>query len=218
MDTAKLAIAGFRRERGLLWPDYDKRCAEVTFAETERALPLVLEHVQDRRVVVQAGGNCGPLVIELARQFLDVYTFEPDPQNFVALTVNTAAYRNVHRYQAALGFTRGTRSLAQGDDAHPDNCGALYVAGDGPIPTLAVDDLGLASCDLLMLDIEGSEAKAIRGASSTISACRPVIVIENKGLGERFFQEAGQEAKWRIEGLGYRVARRIKNDLVMVPA
>lgn len=217
MDRANVALNGFRTERGLLWPAYDQRCAEVTFRETDDALPQILQHFDDRRVVVQAGGNCGPLVRLLAPLFAAVYTFEPDPQNFVALTVNTAEFRNVHRYQAALGIERGRVALAQGDAKFPANCGALYAAGAGSIPTLRLDDLGLEVCDLVLLDVEGAEAQAIEGGLATIATHRPVVVIEEKGLGRRFFGEDDNRAEELLLNLGYRRAAKLRADLVMVP-
>lgn len=218
MDRTTLELKGFRRERGLVWPDYDERCAAVTFAETESALPQILTHVKARNVVVQAGGNCGPLVRQLAPLFGAVYTFEPDPRNFVALTVNTAECANVHRFQAVLGCERRTVALAQGDSKFPANCGGLYAVGHGTIPTLEVDDLGLAACDLMLLDVEGSEWAALLGAERTLEAYRPVVVIESKGLGARFFSEAPDEAEQHLVKRGYRRAAKIKADLVMVPA
>lgn len=220
MGEAELALNGFRRERGLLWPDYDRRCAEVTFAETDDGLPRVLQHVEHRRIVVQAGGNCGQMVRPLAAEFGAVYTFEPDPKNFVALTVNTAHLLNVFRFQAALGIQRGPRGMADGDGRFPGvNCGALYMSGLGIIPTVRIDDLGLLTCDLILLDIEGSERAAVAGAAATIARCRPVIVIEDKGLGTKFYGEGQDEAEAHlIERHGYRRAARIRNDTVMVPA
>jgi FkbM family methyltransferase len=217
MDRARMELTGFRTERGLVWPAYDERCAAVTFAETDSALPAILAHVPGRRVVVQAGGNCGPLVRLLAPLFAAVYTFEPDPLNFVALTVNTAQHRNVHRYQAALGTERGRIGLAQGDAKFPANCGALYAHGAGTIPRLRIDDLGLEVCDLVLLDIEGAEAQAIESGLATIQAHRPVVVIESKGLGERFFGEAPARAEQILADAGYRRAAKIKADVVMVP-
>jgi FkbM family methyltransferase len=219
MDQAGLALTGFRRERGLLWPDYDRRCAEVTFSETDDAVPRLASWLGHRRVAVQAGGNCGQLVRQLAAGFEAVYTFEPDPRNFVALTVNTAHLANVYRYQAALGLMRGLRGMADGDDKFPGvNCGALYVSGEGRVPVLKVDDLGLPACDLLMLDVEGGELRALQSAEQTIAQHRPLAVIEDKGLGARFYGERPHAAEqWMVERHGYRRATRIKNDTVLVP-
>ena len=217
MGFEALALKDFRREHGLLWPDYDERCAAVTFREMS-SLPKVLAHVRGRAVVVQAGGNCGQMARELAPLFGAVYTFEPDPRNFVCLTVNTAEFPNVHRYQAALGKDRALIGLEQGDRKFPANCGAWYAAGRGSIPTLTIDDLGLEVCDLMCLDIEGAEAAAIEGALATIRKSKPAIVIESKGLGSRHYGEAAGKAEWILKDTGYRVAEKLANDLVLVPA
>lgn len=109
--------------------------------------------------------------------------------------------------------------MAGGDRHFPDtNCGALYMRGAGHIPALAIDDLGLTICDLVMLDIEGGEFSALRSGTKTIAACRPVIVIEDKGLGARFYGEQVHAAEaWLADGHGYRRAARIRNDTVLIP-
>jgi len=218
-----LELSGYRRERGLLWPDYDKRCAEVTFDEMAELVPSVMLHVKGNRLAVQAGGNCGQMPRMLAERFGTVYTFEPDHRNFVALTVNTAELPNVFRYQAALGRSdTDLRGLGDGDGRYPgSNCGALYMDGKafGWIPTLTVDGLNLPGCDLLALDIEGGEAQAILGASWTIQRYRPVVVIEDKGLGKRLYGEEAGSARALLEGVhGYREVAKIRNDFVMVHA
>lgn len=221
MDRPELALKGFRRERGLLWPENDVRCAEVTFEEIASSWPKVLEYAHRRGIAVQAGGNCGQLVQMVAREFASVYTFEPDPMNFTALAVNTSGLMNVARFQCALGDARqrgDLRGMKNGDEKFPQNCGALYMEGKGSIPTITIDDLGLSSCDLIALDIEGAEASALRGAENTISLFRPIIVIEEKGLGEKFFREVKNAAEnYLISRHHYERADKIKYDLVMVP-
>jgi FkbM family methyltransferase len=211
-------LDGYRREHGLLWPNYDRQCAAVTFTEVRDLLPVIEAHAQRRRVAVQAGGNCGQLVIGLSALFEVVYTFEPDPRNFVALTINTAHLPNTFRYQAALGSERGQRGMADGDGAFAGiNCGALYMQGPGRIPTLAIDDLALAACDLVALDIEGGELSALKSAERTIEAFRPVIVIEDKGLGSSFYGEPAHAAAGWLAERGYRLAANVGRDLVMIP-
>jgi FkbM family methyltransferase len=221
MDRRELEIDGYRRERGLLWPNYDTRCAEVTFKETVDNLDLIRRHVPApaARVAVQAGGNCGQLVRGLAEMFETVHTFEPDPRNFVALTVNTAHMLSVVRFQAALDCERGRGvSMGDGDTRHAGaNCGALYVAGEGEIPTMLLDDLALQVCDLIMLDVEGAELRALAGARDTIERCKPVVIFESKGLGAKFYGESPDAALIWLARRGYRIAERTRLDTVMVP-
>lgn len=216
-----LEIPGFRREQGLLWPNYDRRCAQVTFRETGENIALIRARVPNYRVAVQAGGNCGQLVRPMSELFEAIYTFEPDLQNFVALTVNTADRANVYRFQAGLGNAedRGDlKGMAQGDRAHADNCGAYYISGSGHIPMLAIDDLALSDVDLIMLDIEGAELNALQGAADTIRRCQPIIVFEEKGLGERHYGNAVDAAeRYLAETHGYIRLERRKIDVVMGP-
>jgi hypothetical protein len=144
--------------------------------------------------------------------------------NFVALTVNTAECRNVFRYQAALGDDTAheggsLRGMASGDDKFPDtNCGALYMKGAGNIPTLMIDQLELQTVDLIMLDIEGGELAALRGARHTIFTSQPVVVFEDKGLGQKFYGEDRHGAdEYMCRFHRYKVAARGKIDTVMVP-
>ena len=98
------------------------------------------------------------------------------------------------------------------------NCGAYFVAGDGPIPMLRIDDLGLQSCGLICLDIEGYEMKALRGAQATIRRCRPAVVIEDKGLSKKYGGRRGECEKWLGSEFGYVAAERVRRDVILVHA
>lgn len=86
----------------------------------------------------------------------------------------------------------------------------------GGLPTLCIDDLSLRECDLIYLDIEGYEFRALRGALATIERCHPVIVVEDKGLSERYGSARGDIEKWLGAEFGYRVAARPHKDVVLV--
>jgi FkbM family methyltransferase len=208
--------AGFRMERGLLWPAMDEHCASVIF-RTQHDLDVALPHVRSFDACVQAGGNCGVWPRALATKFKRVYTAEPHPLNFTALAWNTAGLDNVIRLQCAFGSERGFVRLQLAEDESA-NCGAYFVADDGHIPTLLIDDLGLRSCGLICLDIEGYEMKALQGAQATIRACHPVIVIEDKGLSKKYGTRRGDCEKWLESTFGYVVAERVRRDVVLVHA
>jgi len=109
--------------------------------------------------------------------FDTVYTFEPDPRCFTALAINTSSKDNVVKLQAAVGVAKGLVDLER--DA--DTTGNQSVKPGGIFPTLAIDDLGLESCDLIYLDVEGKEKDAIFGATSTIAEFRPIVAYEHTG-------------------------------------
>lgn len=214
MDTQTvIEIKGFRRERDLLWPAYDHECASVVFNE-QRKLATVTDLCKRRDVVVQAGGNCGVFPLALSKMFADVYTFEPDPTNFTALAVNTANVPNIVKMQAALGEKPQLVGMVADER---ENCGALRVNFKGSIPTVRIDDLGLAECDLIYLDIEGRELSALRGAAATIRNKKPVIAIEDKGLSSKYGVQKGAVGLWLRETFGYRVHSNLARDVVFVP-
>ncbi len=130
--------------------------------------------VPNKRVCVQAGGNWGYWPYYLADMFDAVYTFEPDPRCFAALTLNTESRDNIIRFQAALGLTKTFVDIKRADDT----TGNQYTTPGGIIPTLSIDNLGLEVCDLIYLDIEGKERGAILGATATIARCHPIVAFE----------------------------------------
>ena len=110
--------------------------------------------------------------------FDTIYTFEPDPVNFYCLCNNVTA-PNVYKLQACLGDTQETvktQQLIRIDRAH--DIGGVHVNGEGFTPTIIIDNLNLKSCDLIQLDIEGYELKALKGAVNTIKKYKPVLCIE----------------------------------------
>jgi FkbM family methyltransferase len=202
---------GYRLERGLLWPATDIGAAAAVFT-TLGDLDVAYRYCRGFDVAVQAGGNCGVWPAAMGEKFRVVYTFEPDPINFRCLCANAPAV-NVFKFCAALGMLHHAVDL----DLRPDNVGAHQVDGEGDIPTFRIDDLGLRACDLICLDIEGYELRALHGARSTIRQFRPVIMVEDKGMSERYGVAKGEAEKWICEQFGYRVAERPHRDVVMVP-
>lgn len=205
---------GFRLERGLLWPEADRDCAAVVF-DTAPDLEIALGLCKGRRVVVQAGGNCGVWPRYLATRFETVYTFEPDPANFTALAFNTAEFPNVIRTQAGLGHWPEQVELVR----EAANCGAHYVAEDrlGSLPIVRLDDFRLCDCDLVVLDVEGYEPRAIKGALLTIGRFKPVVVVEDKGLSVKYGSPIGTVEKM-LAPYGYTVAARVHRDVVLACA
>jgi FkbM family methyltransferase len=182
-------------------------------------LEEVMTLVPARRVAVQAGGNLGVFPKVMSRWFETVYTFEPDPELFEMMSRN-APERNVVKFQAALGCERGTvgvsreRRQKDGGSSHE---GIAHVSGKGVIPTLRVDDLGLRTCDLLYLDIEGYELYALRGAVETVDRCKPVVACEvNKSLEQMGgITREDIHAWFRLHD--YDFLRRVRSDEIFIP-
>ncbi len=211
-----LASGEYREERGLLWPAYDEKCAAVIF-KMAKDLDHVLPMLKQRRVCVQAGGNCGVWPRVLAPLFTQVVTFEPDRRNFLALKENVAEFANVHPFNMALGAEAGHVDMFT-PDHETDNCGALQVDPKpmGQIRMDTIDSMYLSAVDMIYLDIEGFEIPALQGARRTIEQDRPLVVIEDKGLSERYGHKQGDADKV-MATYGYKVAKRLHRDVVYIP-
>jgi hypothetical protein len=154
------------------------------------------QHVTDFSVCVQAGGCMGMHPRFFSDIFQRVYTFEPDPVNFLCLTHNCQK-DNVIKMQAALGaenklitvnrpsfFNTGTHTINEID----------Y----GLIPMLTIDSLNLDACGFIQLDVEFYELNVLKGALQTIEKYNPVISCE---LGS--FDYFKKNSDWQFRGLNY---------------
>jgi len=207
----------FKYIDNLLWPAYDTKLLAVNHLVSD--LDMILKFVDNKKVVVQAGGACGIWPKELSNHFNTVYTFEPDSVNFTCMCHNIGQnHPNIIRIQAALGNKHKLIGMNQTD--YPQNAGAQYVDFkiNGVIPTLKIDNLGLDILGLIMLDIEGMEYFAIRGATKTIAKCRPIIVVEEKPLKHMDkLNVRTKDAHHLILDMGYRLISKIHKDNIYAP-
>lgn len=200
---------------GFIWPKSDRHCAPAMQAEAEN-IGLFMRHIHERRVVVQAGGNVGVYPVHLAQYFSVVHTFEPDPENYACLAHNIGQNPGrIAAYNAAVGAEVGNVSTEMFE---PNNAGAVRVVeGGGDIPMRAIDDLNLQVCDLIWLDIEGYELKALQGASTTIAKHRPAVIIEEKHLPEMFGLPEKAAREWLVQR-GYKEIVAHGRDHLFMPS
>lgn len=198
---------------GWYWPAKDMKC--WPWLQNEKDLPnIISSHCPNKGVAVQAGGNCGFYPKLYGKIFKTVYTFEPDNLNFYCLTLNASA-PNIFKQQACIGDSRKLVELT--NSSKNIGCYSIIPENVGIIPTLMIDDLGLTSCDLIHLDIEGWELPALRGADKTVSNYKPIIAIEWMSHGERFgFKDADIEA-W-LASHGYTKYESIMHERVYTPS
>ena len=193
------------------WPANDIKLVQVF--DDVGDIDLTMKYVKNPQVCVQAGGACGVWPLRYAQLFDLVYTFEPMKANRECLMLNLSGVDNVTVFASAL-----SDSVTNGDmlfeKSEKDNYGAVYFKpGAGDVTTKTIDSLGLGACDIIQLDIEGYEPEALKGAIDTIERFKPVIVLEEKPLPQ-FAHRDYKEARYFIEGLGYKQVDAIKRDVI----
>ena len=195
---------------GIWWPEHDRHCHKVVpgqVKDLERAIPLC----KDLQCAVQAGGNVGIWASYLATQFDRVWTFEPDLENFNCLKLNVTESR-VNAIHAGLGAHIGYAALELASNEQ-NNVGAYQTCAGADFIVTTIDSLKLPVCDLIALDTEGTEPLILEGARKTIEAHKPVLMIEDKGLSERY----GAPQGWTDAIDGYVVVDRVHRDVVLAP-
>lgn len=120
-----------------------------------------------------------------------VVAFEPSSRERRKLQHNVTRNRlgNVTVVPSAVGSSEGTAALqiASGVHSGHNTLGAL-VYDDAPavgvehVPVerldAVIDRLGIARVDVIKIDVEGAEMHVLEGARRTLSAQRPVLMVE----------------------------------------
>ena len=198
-----------RQHKGWAVPDADQHCIQAVLAEVGD-LGASIELCKQLRTAIQAGGNVGVYPMAMAQRFERVYTVEPDAANYEALALNTDSHSRIVIRRAAFGMEHGKAAI---DQIYPDNAGAHQIKEGAEFDVLPIDSLGVTDCDLLQLDVEGSEHLAILGAISTIEASWPVITLELKGHGERYGYTDDDTINL-LADMGYKIADRVNRDVI----
>ena len=143
-------------------------------------LEEVLSLLPKGRIAIDGGANVGAYARLLASHFDIVHAFEPSPDTFEALRRNIEDWGLSHRVitheealsdsadKVALGLKRGGRSVSR------------RISGPGNLPAITIDALELRNVDLIKLDIEGYEFRALTGARATLQRCQPAVMFEDK--------------------------------------
>jgi FkbM family methyltransferase len=166
---------------------YIGRSLELYGEWSEGEIALFQQLLEPGMIVVDAGANIGTHTVALARIVGPkgaVLAFEPQRIVFQTLAANAAlnSLTNVSCQQRALGDTLGLVRVPPIDYAKSNNFGGLplgqdWAAGE-TVEVIRIDDLNLAVCHLIKIDVEGMELDVLRGAAATIERCQPALYVE----------------------------------------
>ena len=191
---------------GFWWPDRSRVEIRELVMDTTDDAQAAVDLTPHRGVVIQAGANVGCWPKWLSKRFSQVYTFEPEANNFAALEKNVVE-SNIQMFHAALGERAGVTGLR----ISPKNIGAHRMEGPGKIPVMTIDQLYLKA-DAIILDVEGFEFPVLRGGVRTISRHHPTIMVEDRGLGRKR-ERLADIARW-LEPMGYKERARVNYDVI----
>lgn len=147
------------------------------------------EYVRDWTLALDIGANVGIFARHFAERFDRVIAVEPLPVNIECLRRNVPA--NVTIHQCAVGDECQDVQVYQPAQSTSGAFVANHAGVEAPpvkmkpqrlitVPMVTIDSFRLERLGLLKLDIQGSEAVALKGARETILRCKPVVLVEEK--------------------------------------
>jgi FkbM family methyltransferase len=169
---------------------YVGRSLELYGEYSEGEVALFRAVVKKGDTVLDVGANLGAHSVALANLVGPhgrVIAFEPQRLLFYCLCANVAL-NNLHQvlcHQAAAGETDTTIFVPELHPEKEQNFGSLELTQEHPttqgqlVPVRRIDDLRLATCHFLKIDVEGMEQKVLAGAIETIRRHRPVLYVED---------------------------------------
>lgn len=177
---------------------------------SEGEIALIREHVKEGDVVLDIGANIGSHTIPLSQMVGNkgcVLAFEPERGNFYTLCGNVALNNceNVVCFQQGVSNFNGTIKVPFINSVHMTNFGSLELDKDYSkiphyvVPAIKLDDLGLARCDFIKMDIEGMERLALEGGEEMIKKFKPVMYIEDDR------EDKSRALREYIVRLGYKI-------------
>jgi FkbM family methyltransferase len=175
---------------------------------------------------VQAGGAFGLYPLALSQFFRHVVTFEPLLANLQCMAVNIGNDPRITVEEYALWDTPDVELRMDYTIRKEKNSyGAHHVSLPHQAPitaqrvtTVVIDQYQLEDVDLIWLDIEGAEMRALKGACGTIARCKPVIVLEDREFSQmrQYGVRKGDATKWLCNAWNYEIVGKTAADTILV--
>lgn len=143
----------------------------------------ILEYLQEKypthETILDIGANIGNHTTYFAKYlyYNEIVAFEPIPENFELLKVNTKNFTGINLRKEAVGD--GVLDVKMIRDW--ENMGACEVnpKGDVIVHQTKLDNLLVGKVTLIKIDVEWYEPFVLLGARNIINEDRPLILIED---------------------------------------
>jgi FkbM family methyltransferase len=152
------------------------RCLELYGEYSEGEVATMRRYVTPGDTVIDVGANIGSLTLPMAGLVGAqgrVYAFESQAHNFNLLCAHLAlnGIEHVRSFNAFVSDVQNPKTSSE--------MWGSYVSDKWPTPLMKLDDLGLDSCALLKIDVDGGELGVLKSATRLIEKARPVLYFEN---------------------------------------
>ena len=158
---------------------------------------------------INVGAHEGGWVAELQKCFQSVIAVECDPHSVKILEERFPRGQGVEVIDAAGWIVSGQTMdfhVREGAAHMSSALACRDILRDGGVAetirvaTIAIDDIPKQACDLILVDVEGSEVQVLMGATKTIEAWHPDLLVETHEPEHRAWCQ-----EWLLRA-GYNVA------------
>jgi 2-O-methyltransferase len=167
-------------------------------ANPRQVFAIIAPYLPKDPVILEGGAYDGKNSVMLAKLWRNatVHSFEPVPELYARVKAKTASRSNIHVYQLALSDKSGTATFHESESAdHPDVpslSGSLLPPKEHlrraprvvfqktiTVATTTIDawaaENGVDRVDLLYLDIQGAELRAMKGAPRIMKTVKVIM-------------------------------------------
>jgi FkbM family methyltransferase len=146
------------------------------------------------RIVLDVGANVGSWALDIHNAFVNatIHAFEPIPEIFERLAQNTRALPRIHLWPSGVSDQTGTAVMQVYDNCEVNSLETKASPFGRPVRTLAIScttidrfvtEHQIERVDLIKLDVEGHEMKALEGARGLLEAGKvEFLLLETKGV------------------------------------
>lgn len=194
----------------------------------EHVFNMLCPYFTPDAVVLDLGSNLGQMAIEFSHSVHTVHAFEAHPFIYEVMCRNFTenACANIVPHLGAVWNDSDLELF------YPDPNFSQFSSwgswGINPriqatdkgvvVRSLTIDSLNLPRVDLVKIDIQGADLRAMQGMRDTIQRCRPRIVFEfEPAFAESLFGERLQDYLKFIEDIGYRRVRDDRDNYLIEP-
>ena len=167
---------------------------------------IIDEYITNNKsgVMIDIGSNMGYWSIYMSN-FYDIYSFEPDTENYKCLEYNIKSnnIKNVNIFNKAISDS--FKKISTFRHTTGLNCGMISVKDDSQsnIDAITLDSLNIENIKVLKIDTEGHGYFVLCGAIETLKSQSPLIIIETNNLENVIYGLSENIVEEKLNEMGY---------------
>ena len=178
-------------------------------------LETAFKFIDKYDLAIDAGANYGIFSYHLNNKFQKVHAFEVETDVRECLKKNVEKFdlKNVIVHDCGLGEKEKFVSVN-----YIKNSFGTYITPnqqDGNFLIRTIDSFELQNCDFIKIDCEGYEPFILEGAENTIKNFKPVVLMEDKNLGSKYYGLENRLNVRILENWGYEIVHQWPKDCIM---